>query len=717
VRVCGDSTVTGTGTSRNFSSRFCAVTTMSSLACGAGLVAAFQWDRVAHRLIEGYKSCDTLFDCAIFPIAYFCPSVLIDEPGLILAVLALDALICWLLFKFAGKRLNVIWPAVVCLGYSVFLTLLLLTYSLTGTKLPKTATPNTPAPSASSKPPRERAVSGAPFCAALPETEIELLGISVFQKSAASSKLATHDQMSPLTNKVWWRPDGTPLNQKIDYIHVSFSVPDRDVYELAFKVGKQSNGVPDVIMDNLPNSRSSSAGTSSTSGARKPEDILFQQTLSCVPGLQEADLRLGVASSAWTTDHRYRASSSSSGTTECGSIFISVTDAGQETVVTCQYQRPTNCQSRLVALGPKGEIAPVRLGPASGVERAQSVTLTYKTEALKDASLCLQSRPYHWVEFHNVSLKPGVKTQVKVIDAGPQAPVANAEQPQPAANLPAVNALESTWSPTLAPGEKPDLQIIYNSAKSLADAGKYEEALQRYLWYFEHSRYDKDQGQGGVRLSFVLSDWVELGHRYPKAKQALQAIRDQNAQQLLNGDGSGVLFQEVAGINQQFFEKDRTLELFDAIAARNPDLAKQYYYFAQNLLVEKGEYAKCLRYLENPQKVFERYRSSWKLMKQLDERRAQQNERLKQRMQTMTRTNPAFANAPELPMPSPHADNYFVQQTRQLVEILVGAGRQSDAEDIQKQAVEVLDTSELRAAVSDALKTVKQRKPSSTPAP
>ena len=49
-----------------------------------------------------------------------------------------------------------------------------------------------------------------------------------------------------------------------------------------------------------------------------------------------------------------------------------------------------------------------------------------------------------------------------------------------------------------------------------------------------------------------------------------------------------------------------------------------------------------------------------------------------------------------------YAEDRFVSQTCQLIEILVGVGRKADAEKIRDQAVAVLDDARLKSAVSDA---------------
>ena len=96
--------------------------------------------------------------------------------------------------------------------------------------------------------------------------------------------------------------------------------------------------------------------------------------------------------------------------------MLSVVGAGEETVVTCRYEQQSGWQTRLIALGPKGEVEPVRNGPSQGVGNTYSETRVFRTDAIKEAKLHLQRRPYHWVEFHNISLKAGQQTQVEVAD-------------------------------------------------------------------------------------------------------------------------------------------------------------------------------------------------------------------------------------------------------------------------------------------------------------
>jgi predicted Ser/Thr protein kinase len=135
-------------------------------------------------------------------------------------------------------------------------------------------------------------------------------------------------------------------------------------------------------------------------------------------------------------------------------------------------------------------------------------------------------------------------------------------------------AANETWSPTLAPGAKPDLQQILSEAQALTAGGKYEESLQRHLWFHRHA-LEFDPGMSAVRLSFALSYWTELARRYPKAKQALIEIRDHDASEVRAGRGYFDLFMEVESINGCLQDEAATLALFKVIEREDPQLANQ----------------------------------------------------------------------------------------------------------------------------------------------
>lgn len=283
----------------------------------------------------------------------------------------------------------------------------------------------------------------------------------------------------------------------------------------------------------------------------------------------------------------------------------------------------------------------------------------------------------------------------------------------PADQLEHTNAASvETWAPKLAPGEKPNLLDILNQAKELADTGHYEEALQHHLWYHNHA-LEYDQGQVGVRLSFALADWIELGREYPKARRALVEIRDRDTQKFIESQGSFQLFMEVHSINNYLGEDGATYDLFKRIQSQDKQLAKQCFFVAEGLLVDHGDYDLCLSYIGDPQSAFEGIRASRAQSKKWEDDQAERQAENQKRFGEMGKTNPIFARMPPMPQPPKMADNNFVGQTRQLIQILVGANRKSEAEKIREEALAVLDDDRLKSAVSDAEKEIEKRSASS----
>jgi hypothetical protein len=269
---------------------------------------------------------------------------------------------------------------------------------------------------------------------------------------------------------------------------------------------------------------------------------------------------------------------------------------------------------------------------------------------------------------------------------------------QPAARS---SAAAERWAPPLGPNENPASRLkrlahnvasslaatnlpnpsqVLAEAKDLASKGHYEEALQRHIWYHNHA-LQYDPGQFGVRISFALSDWMELGRKYPKAKEALKEISGHDNREFAEGSGDFALFQEVAAINGYLQLEDDTIALFKRILKQDIALANRCYLVAEDLLVKKGEYDLCASLIPDSGSRFNSIREDW-------ERASRRSYPLPQMQASLHRVT----------------DENFVRQTRNLIEILVATGRKTEAEQIRNQALGVLDDPRLGSAVVDAEK-------------
>jgi hypothetical protein len=230
--------------------------------------------------------------------------------------------------------------------------------------------------------------------------------------------------------------------------------------------------------------------------------------------------------------------------------------------------------------------------------------------------------------------------------------------------------------------DDPDPQTVLTEANELARQGKYEESLRRHVWFHENALRIQP-AMSGVRLSFALSSWVELGAKYPKALETLIAIRDKDVDAIKAGEGTVQLFSDVASINDYLDENPMTINLFKLMAVEKPRLASQCYFFAESKLADAKEYALCSRYIPDASRQFGIMVSGYKVMLNFEN------------------------SKPKDPRIPDNAGPIFVKNTRQMIQILIGSGRKADAEMVQKKALEILNDPAIRSAITDAEKTTK----------
>jgi hypothetical protein len=160
----------------------------------------------------------------------------------------------------------------------------------------------------------------------------------------------------------------------------------------------------------------------------------------------------------------------------------------------------------------------------------------------------------------------------------------------------------SNWTPP----QNPNPQNILNEAEADASAGQYTNALAKYVWFY-HNALKYDPAQRGVRVSFALKSWVELGAVYPPALDKLQAVRDEAAENVRQRKDAVSAFQDFVAINANLKDDDNTSDFFTWLDANKPDVAKAVFDRTQNwllpALVKTKKYAVCGKYI-NPDTSF-----------------------------------------------------------------------------------------------------------------
>ena len=161
-----------------------------------------------------------------------------------------------------------------------------------------------------------------------------------------------------------------------------------------------------------------------------------------------------------------------------------------------------------------------------------------------------------------------------------------------------------------------DMQEYLRDIRELVKSGNYSEALERHIWFHNHA-LEYDESMSGVRASFALRDWLELGEKYPPARIALVEIRDRKTEELVSGDENREFFSDVKSLNRVLEQSERTASLFDEIDASNPDAAKTYWIFAKEPVLKAERYDLVRKYIQDPTTEFAKLKEDYDFMVEL----------------------------------------------------------------------------------------------------
>jgi tetratricopeptide (TPR) repeat protein len=225
---------------------------------------------------------------------------------------------------------------------------------------------------------------------------------------------------------------------------------------------------------------------------------------------------------------------------------------------------------------------------------------------------------------------------------------------------------------------------VHRAACAAQDAGDYESALLGISW-FHRKALRHDESYDPVRLSFGLADWVRLGKVYEPARALYDDALHRGTERVLAGRGSWALFAEVAAMYEYLGQSHKVIELFRAVEVNFPKRADKYFVWVQDLLVEAGDYATCLHYID-PECQLEHDLEF--LAAQLD---VAQRYLLEGRVVHL----------------DPLAK--FASRLGVLLEILCGSGRSEEAREVHQRALTRVDTIGTRRALTSARKRAIKR--------
>lgn len=227
---------------------------------------------------------------------------------------------------------------------------------------------------------------------------------------------------------------------------------------------------------------------------------------------------------------------------------------------------------------------------------------------------------------------------------------------------------------------KEDLKQTLLDARDLAQQGAYADALGKYSWIYENA-IEIDSSWYGVRNSYILGEWANLGNHYPAARVELESIRDAKTNLLKDGLLERNLFIDVASINEALKQEDDTCALFAQIAEKDRAFAQTCFSPARIALVHARQYSLARSFIKYPQETL-----------------TSLTNRLQQDLESNFIKNADYS----IQMHKTLIDIY-IEDVQQLLEILVGVGEKDEAERIAIIAVDSIPPSVCRDEIHEKL--------------
>jgi serine/threonine protein kinase/preprotein translocase subunit SecD len=250
------------------------------------------------------------------------------------------------------------------------------------------------------------AFSSRAWAATLQEGRIELVAIS----------------RHPSAGQPWWRPDGSPYNGR----HFDDAEPfagggntARD-YQLVLRT---SGDVPFILQSVEPGGNWRLGGKARADG--REVQGYWSEGISLPRDAAVATLRLLASSGDWTTVSAYSPTDSTTQQQRAGNTQWTVSFEDGNTVVKAvdHSENPQRIRwdVRLIAIDKMGqERAPSRCESNSlSLWEKREAAIFEKRQPNEFTTLRFQARPFQSIEFRNVALKPGHKTDAQVLVDSP----------------------------------------------------------------------------------------------------------------------------------------------------------------------------------------------------------------------------------------------------------------------------------------------------------
>jgi hypothetical protein len=250
----------------------------------------------------------------------------------------------------------------------------------------------------------EKAAEQASFKASLPDgVTVELVGVCEY----------------PSEGKQWWRPDGSSIVKAPCETSGGQVFPGQGEQgrEFVVNVGPKDNQDTSFVWQTVP--AGSSCGLSPYREGQYRKD-LKAFAVSLPVENDTVILRVGLAHGAWKTLHSKGPKGTESiGRELFGMTFSEAVQSLGKVFVTVSDDIEGQIDRRIIAIDNTGDLHTAAPCDTENAGKVHQTTATFENLLLQDIKeFQFQTRPYEWVTFKNVSLKPGKKTDVQIESEG-----------------------------------------------------------------------------------------------------------------------------------------------------------------------------------------------------------------------------------------------------------------------------------------------------------
>ncbi|MCU7937268.1 MAG: hypothetical protein KZQ99_20735 [Candidatus Thiodiazotropha sp. (ex Dulcina madagascariensis)] len=138
---------------------------------------------------------------------------------------------------------------------------------------------------------------------------------------------------------------------------------------------------------------------------------------------------------------------------------------------------------------------------------------------------------------------------------------------------------------------------ILQEARVAFSDKKYSLSLEKYRWFFDNALKIK-KSYYGVRLSYCLSEWADLGNSYPPALDYLIKQKELSLKTFKETKSCGQ-FHEYSRICDALDCPNEPVEVFLEIASVDKALSDKIFKFVYEELARQSQWVICREYMGN----------------------------------------------------------------------------------------------------------------------